>query len=185
MDIQKWITAIDQTTTAFNDHFKPLSYAQLNWKPSPQSWSIAQNINHLIAINDSYTAVVKEVRSSDFKVPLMGKWPFYTRMMGKMILNAVEPTRKRKTSTFPVWEPAQSDMAPAILEEYKRSQAGLKALIAATTDLLDHKQIIYSPANKKILYPLEMAYDIIVAHAWRHLAQAKELWVMQQQSATH
>ena len=184
MEIQKWITAIDQTTAAFNDHFRALSTGQLNWKHAPQSWSIAQNINHLIAINDSYRTVVKEVRSGDFEVPLLGKWPFFTRMMGNMILNAVEPSRRRKVSTFPVWEPSQSDIPSTILDDYENSQEELKALIADTTDLLAQKQIIYSPANRRILYPLETAYDIIVAHACRHLEQAKELWAMQEENTS-
>jgi hypothetical protein len=186
MDIQKWITAIDQITAAFDDQFRQLSTEQLNWKPAAQSWSVAQHIDHLIAINDSYHTVVKEVRSRRFSVPLMGRWPFFTRMMGNMILKSVEPSNQRKMTTFPLWEPAaQSDIPSTILEDYTKSQAALKALIAATTDLLSDKQIIYSPANKKVLYALETAYDIIVAHAWRHLAQAKALWAVQQKNALH
>ncbi len=35
-----------------------------------------------------------------------------------------------------------------------------------------------SPANKNIIYTLETAFDIIVTHEQRHLAQAKEVLEM-------
>ena len=35
--------------------------------------------------------------------------------------------------------------------------------------------VISSPANKNIVYKLEVAFDIIVSHEQRHLEQAREV----------
>jgi hypothetical protein len=40
---------------------------------------------------------------------------------------------------------------------------------------LEKGTVISSPANKYIVYKLETAFDIIVAHEERHLEQAKEV----------
>jgi len=48
-------------------------------------------------------------------------------------------------------------------------------MIAGCSDLLDKGTIISSPANKNIVYKLEMAFDIITTHEQRHFEQAKEV----------
>lgn len=44
-----------------------------------------------------------------------------------------------------------------------------------TADLIQQGAIISSPANRNIVYTLETAFDIIVAHEQRHLEQAREI----------
>jgi len=44
--------------------------------------------------------------------------------------------------------------------------------MSSCQDLLNEGAIIYSPANRRIAYKLEVAFDIIVAHESRHLQQA-------------
>jgi hypothetical protein len=54
MNTQKWTLQIDDTTAAFKKAFGQLSDEQLNLKPNSSTWSIGQNIEHLIAVNESY-----------------------------------------------------------------------------------------------------------------------------------
>jgi hypothetical protein len=53
--------------------------------------------------------------------------------------------------------------------------AGTKEIDINSQDLVDKGTIISSPANKIIVYKLEIAFDIIVAHEKRHLEQAREV----------
>jgi hypothetical protein len=77
--------------------------------------------------------------------------------------------------TFPIWEPTSSHVPPDIWEKWEAQQAAMKSLIQSSHDLLDKGTVISSPANKNIVYKLETAFDIIVAHERRHLEQALEL----------
>jgi len=45
-------TEIEQITNDFRMAFGSLSDEQLNWKPRPDSWSVAQCMDHLIKSND-------------------------------------------------------------------------------------------------------------------------------------
>lgn len=168
-------TIIDNITNSFKAAFGNLSAEQLNWKPNAQTWSIAQNIDHLIVINESYYPVIKSVREGTYKLPLMGKMGFMVNSMGKMILNAVEPTRRKKIKTFPIWEPAKSNIGPDILNRFEKHQEELKKVIASSEDLVEKGAVISSPANKNIVYKLGTAFDIIITHEQRHLEQAKEV----------
>ncbi|HXB12269.1 MAG TPA: DinB family protein [Bacteroidia bacterium] len=170
-----WTTQIDQTTADFKNTFGQLTTEQLNWKPNEQTWSIGQNIDHLIVTNETYYPVIKSVKAGTYKLPLMGSIGFMVNAFGKMVLSAVQPDRKRKTKTFPIWQPTQSKIATDILSKFETHQTELKQMISGSADLLDKGTIISSPANKNIVYKLDMAYNIITAHEQRHFEQAKEV----------
>jgi uncharacterized damage-inducible protein DinB len=178
MNISVWITQLDEATQAFQHTFGHLSAAQLNWKPDAQTWSIAQNLHHLIVINESYYPVIESIRANQYKVPFMGKFRFFSSFLGNMILKAVRADRKRKTKTFPIWEPTQSQIEGDILEKFARHQVAFKEFMSQCQDLLEKETIISSPANRNITYSLAAAFDIIVSHEARHLEQAKEVLSM-------
>lgn len=175
MDTQHWTQQIDSTTRDFVDNFKDLSEKELNWKPSASAWSIAQNVHHLITINQTYNPVVKSVREGSYQLPWIGKWRFMVNFFGNTVLKSVGPDRQRRMKTFPLWEPSMSNIDGNILEQFKIHQEELKDLIQSSADLLDRDVIVSSPANKNIVYTLKCAFDIIVTHERRHLNQAKEV----------
>ena len=175
MESQSRISRIDDLTRAFNETFGALTAEKLNWKPDPQVWSIAQNIDHLITINETYFPVIGAIRTGDYRTPLIGKLGFIVRFFGKTVLRSVQPDRRRKIKTFPVWEPSSSLISGDILDRFGKHQEELKAMMERSGDLLEKGTVISSPANKYVVYTLEQAFDIIVAHEQRHLEQAKEL----------
>ncbi len=170
-----WINQIDKTTTEFQQLFNELSWEELNWKPNPSTWSIAQNIDHLIVINKSYFPILTNLKSGNLKLSFLGKIGFMVSFFGKLILKSVEPSRKKKIKTFPIWEPSKSNISGNILTQFSTHQDELKQKILEAKDLIKEGAIIYSPANKNIVYKLETAFDIIVIHEQRHLEQAKEV----------
>lgn len=170
---QKWSKQIDETTRDFNNLFGLLTAAELNWKPAANTWSIAQNIEHLIVINQSYFPIINSVRDNTYKIPFLSKFGFVTDLMGRKILDSVQVDRKRKVTTFPIWEPTQSDISEDILDRFEIHQSELKEYIENAQDLIGKGTVISSPANKYIVYTLETAFDIIVTHERRHLEQAR------------
>jgi hypothetical protein len=175
MSTQRWWSDIDQITQNFVTDFGDLSEEDLNWKPSPKVWSIAQNIDHLMVINNTYYPVIESVRNNTYTLPWIGKIGFMVDFMGKIILGSVRPDRKKKMKTFPLWEPASSNVGKDIFQRFKSHQERLKVLISDTEDLVQKGTVISSPANKNIVYKLETAFDIIITHEKRHLEQAREL----------
>ena len=173
--IDKWIKDIDDITQAFTATFEHLNKIQLNKKPNSKTWSIGENIDHLIVINKSYFEPVEKIKAGDYKLGFISKIGFLTRFFGKMILSSVQPDNKSKIRTFPVWEPSKSDFEIELLEQFINHQEALKKLIISSENLLLKGALIASPANNNIIYKLEDAFDIIVSHEKRHLEQAKSI----------
>jgi len=173
--MRDWISQLDKITEHFVADFGSLSAEQLNWKPNLQTWSIAQNIDHLIVLNETYYPVLTSLKAGTYKSPFMGKIGFMVSFLGKTILNAVKPDRKKKMKTFPVWEPTASEIKDDILWRFENHQAELKQKIEASKELVEKGTVISSPANRNIVYKLETAFDIIVTHEQRHWEQAKEV----------
>lgn len=168
-----WTDQIDNTTNHFVKNFGSLSEEQLNWKPNAASWSIAQNIDHLIVINETYFPVLADLRSGRFNPPFIAKFGFIVTFLGKTILNASAADRKKKIKTFPLWEPSVSHIPDNIVERFSEHQNELKKEIESSSYLIKKKGVIISsPANKNIVYKLEIAFDIIAVHELRHLEQA-------------
>ena len=171
----QWTSQLDQITNTVKSEFGDLSSEDLNKKPSPQQWSIAQNIDHLIVINETYYSIFKQLHEGTFQLPFMGKLGFYVKWMGNFILKAVEPTRMKKIRTQSIWEPSSSTIDADIIQKFVAHQEQLIKHIQSCSNFVDAGVVIYSPASKAILYTLEQAFNIIVTHEKRHLNQAREV----------
>jgi hypothetical protein len=175
MNTARWTAQIDKTTNDFINSFGSLTGEQLNFKPNAEVWSIGQNIDHLIRINSSYFPVLTSLQDGTYKRPFIAKFGFLVDWIGKSILKSVHPNHKKKTKTFPIWEPVSSQISSDIIDRFELHQVTLKQMIVATSTWLDQGVVISSPANKHIAYSLETAFDIIVSHEQRHYEQAKRV----------
>ena len=173
--MRPWQEQIDNNTQHFIESFSGLSTEQLNWKPSPNTWSIAQNIDHLIIINETYFPVIDAIRNGTYKSSFLANFGFMVSFFGNTVLKSVQPDRQKKMKTFPIWEPTTSEIPAGILARFENHQSALKKLIENAQDLLDKGVVISSPANKLIVYKLDKAFEIIITHEQRHYEQAKEV----------
>jgi hypothetical protein len=167
-----WKNQISEITKKVKGEFDQLNEQELNWKPDGKSWSIAQNLDHLIKINSSYFPVIEKVKKGEFVLPFSAKVPFIVNTLGNYILKSVEPETRKKIKTFPRWEPSKNEISGDIVSRFEKHQKDLATLIQSSSGLLKNGAIISSPANKYIIYKLDKAFDILTAHEMRHLNQA-------------
>jgi len=170
-----WLSEIDNITDSFIKQFSPLSVEELNWKTNPETFSIAQNIEHLIKVNEIYYPVVDAIRKGNYKLPFTARFSFVTRFFGRFILKAVEPERKKRIKTFSIWKPQIENIDASIIKRFMIHQQELKDFVTNCQELIEKETVIASPANRNIVYKLEAAFDIIVAHEKRHFNQANEI----------
>jgi len=174
--MKNWTTTLDKITEQSFLLFGTLSEEQLNWKPDVKTWSIGQNLEHLIVVNETYYSVFKSLKQGTYKTPFISKIGFMVSFFGKTVLNAVKPDRKKKMKTFPIWEPGDGKVNTGILERFEKHQKELKQQMEGVKEFVAKGTIISSPANRNIVYTLETAFDIIVSHEQRHIEQAKEVF---------
>lgn len=175
MKPDRWSSELDEITVAFKQEFASLTVDDLNWKPNAKTWSIGQILDHIIVVNETYFSIPEQIRNNTYYTPRFGQINFINRFFGKFILNSVQPTQRRKIKTLPIWEPEMSSIRADILLQFEKHQSELKLFIQSCADLIEKNTVISSPANRMIVYKLETAFDIIVAHEKRHLQQAIQL----------
>ncbi|MCO6511187.1 MAG: DinB family protein [Aridibacter famidurans] len=169
------IARLCEVTSDVKSSFGGLTADQLNWKPLPDKWSVAQCIDHLITTNRAYFKRLEEVVGGDLRPNLWSRIPFWSGLVGYLIKRSVDPQNRKKMKTFPVFEPSQSDVPDSIIEDFADCQEKLMSYIRQT-DHLDRKKIkIASPVSDKAPLTLASAFEILVIHERRHFDQAVEV----------
>lgn len=158
-------------TEQFKATFGHLDDDQLNWRPNADTWSVAQVMEHLVIINESYYPVFDRIKKGANKTPLLGQVPFIPRTIGNMIEKSMQPMSRTKTRTFPLWEPTQSRISN-ILERFRTHQSTLIAQLQGLETFFNRSIVISSPANRYVVYYLDQAVTILLVHEKRHYLQA-------------
>lgn len=173
--MKNWPFLLNNITEQSRTEFGKLTKEQLYWKPNADTWSIAQNLEHLIVVNETYYPILDTLKNGTYKTPALAKIGFMVSLTGKMILKSVQPDRKKKMRTFPIWEPTNGRVEGDTLKQFKNHQEILTKKIEDAKEFMDKGVVISSPINKNIVYRLETAFDIIISHEERHMEQAKEV----------
>lgn len=164
-----------KVTSQYVSTFGNLTAEQLNWKINPEKWSIAQIIDHIITINETYYPTFKSLKDGTNTTPLFFSWTPLVAFTEKMLIKALSPDTKKKMKTFSIWEPAFSSIDPDIIELYKSHKNELIRHHDELTEQLSNRCKISSPAKKIIVYRLDVAFDIMLVHEQTHFIQAEEV----------
>ncbi|PSL07392.1 DinB family protein [Cecembia rubra] len=170
--LKEWIIELDKLSEEIREVFGGLDNKILFTKPDSKSWSIAENLDHLIKVNSSYFPIFRQLIDQTFVGAFIGKFKFFTKLFGNMIYTSVSDGGKKKIRTFPLWEPRINEGENDIIEKFLDHQEELKNWIKELEPYIEKETIIHSPANKLIVYSLPQAMDIVIAHEKRHLNQA-------------
>jgi uncharacterized damage-inducible protein DinB len=176
LDTNIYTQKIEKITQWFLNEFGNLSEEELNWKSEKNRWSIAQILEHVITVNESYYPIFDELVAGSYRTPFFGKLPFMHSFFGNLILKYVQPDRRKKTKTISRWEPSYSRIRNDILNRFRTHQKELLKRIKSLANVAGKDTIINSPAGRNVVYSLDKAIAIIIAHEERHLNQAREMW---------
>src|SRR5262245_9338661 len=172
------IAQAEQVRSAVNAAFRGLSSEQINWKPSPSEWSIAQCLEHLLLLNKPYIPQIEKILAGKRQASLWERAPLLPAFFGRLGLAAVQPASKQQVKARPAFVPASSDIDIGILHRFSAHQGDLIHLMKATAELPIEKIIITSVVSPVVTYSLSDAYRILVAHERRHLQQAERVMQM-------
>lgn len=170
--IHSLIERLNAVTKDVRKAFGSFDEEQLNWKPSSESWSVGQCLDHLITSNATYFPVLEGIASGSYKPGAWTKVPFAADLFGRMIKKAVHPDNAKKYKTMPVFEPARSEIPASVVEDFAGQQEKLKVMFEKLDDqeLLSKK--VSSPASGMVTLRVADALEILALHERRHFNQA-------------
>ena len=173
-DLQSLIAAANQVAADAKSTFGNLSPAQLNWKPSPERWSVGQCFDHLINSNNGYLPIFEDVLKGR-KQSVWERMPLLPGVAGKLLIKYLDPASSRKIKAPKRFEPSQSDINPSVINDFVDQQTRVVEKMKSTEHLDLEKIVITSPALGAVTYSVMDAYRIIVVHEHRHFQQAKRV----------
>lgn len=162
----------EATRDAAARDFGDLELDALNWKPSPQAWSVAQCLDHLRIANRAYWPTFDAIAEGRKRTTIAERIPMLPRLFGPLLRRAVSPDTRVRTKTTSDLRPAASDLPASIISDVAANVDAHLAKIDALT-AVDHGRIVVtSPFARFVTYTLEDAVRISVAHLERHRRQA-------------
>ncbi|MBC7901014.1 MAG: DinB family protein [Saprospiraceae bacterium] len=154
--------------------FGGLSAEQLNWKPSPDSWSVGQCFEHIIKTNQEFYPEFEKLAAGKRKNSFWENWSPFTGWAGRFLINAVSvDSKKAKAPSKRIVPP--SDIEPNIIERFASHVDEVNTKVEACAEVDCKKTVVTSPFLAVFTYSLDDAYTVLVEHTKRHFRQAKRV----------
>ena len=155
--------------------FSTLSSPQINWKPSTETWSIAQCLNHLVVSDNSYFSFLREIISGSYRMSFWAKYSPFSKVFGRIMKDQLKEEVGRRMKAPKKFLPAASEIENGILERYYQSLDEFSNLISKCRNIDLDKTIITSPAVSLVTYSLRDALQFLMQHEHRHINQAMRI----------
>jgi len=169
------VNKLDSLANNVEHRLGGLSPEQLNWKPSPDQWSIAQCLEHLIITNRPYIPTFEQILSNEKQTTAWERLPFLPGFVGRFLIKALDPDSKRKVKAPKIFQPSLSKIDSKIIPEFISQEKRIATLMKALADRDLEKQRVTSPVSRVVTYSLFDAFRIILVHEQRHFAQAERV----------
>ena len=170
--IEEMVRKGEEAREKFRSNFSNLSLTQLNWKPSPESWSIGQCLDHLLVADCLYFPMLKKITEGNYHMSFWEKWSPFGKFMGHMLVTQVQEQPRRKMNAPKIFLPSTSNIDAGIYERFSKHLDTLLEYIALCKSIDVDKTRITSPVSKFITYNLRDAFRLLIQHEHRHLNQA-------------
>lgn len=169
---QQSAQSLAETSHAAEQHFRPLSKEQLNWKPSPNKWSIAQCLDHLIRTNEGYLEQFELIKSGQKQLSLWERVPFLPTFFGNFLLKASDPANQQRVPAPKHFRPARSNFPPEILDNFLAHNRAVMQSMKQLPEGNLNRYRLTSPASPILAMRLDQAVQLLAIHEQRHLQQA-------------
>lgn len=153
-------------------HFGPLSAAQLNWKPSPDKWSIAQCLDHLIASDNTYYKTFERIIAGTYKPSFWARINPFSKYFGNFLKNNAGTVVKKKMKRPEIFKPSASVIDPGIVQRFAEHINTLVAYFKKLENPEWQNIKITSPVSGMVTYSLGDTLAILCGHQQRHYNQA-------------
>lgn len=169
------IEKLQQVDAEVRKHFLILSTEQLNWKPTPEKWSIAECLQHLITTDNSYFKEFNKVINGTYRPTLYTRLSPFTDFFTNWLEKNITADTKRRVKAPAIFHPARSNYNKKIVEDYLAHLLVVNEYLEKLSNEKFRNIIITTPASRLVTLHLSRIIPISIAHEERHVNQAKNL----------
>jgi len=172
-DVETINAELNRIAADVRSSFGHMNSDQINWRPSPDNWSVGQCLDHLIKSNEGFYGEFDKLAAGTRKNSFWEKFSPLSSFAGSFLVKSLKADAKR-VKTIPSMTPP-SDIDAGIVEKFIRHQDELAAKINAIAGADWEKTIVTSPFFGLMTYKLEHGLQAVVEHEKRHVRQAKRV----------
>lgn len=173
--MDNYIETLHANSVFARNEFSELTPEQFNFKPSPDKWSIAQCLLHLVKTNKGYFPVYEKLLSGNYTPNFFERMGLGKGLFEKLFIEGVDPKNIKKMKAPASIQPGQSHIDKSIIEKLVEQNKKVAEYYLQLQDK-DLKSItISSPFANIIVYSADCAFNIVNLHEQRHLQQAKRV----------
>jgi hypothetical protein len=148
---------------------------QLNWKPSPKSWSVAQCLKHLILASEGYVTGMEKALG-DYQSNGISFKKYSSTLSGRIMFLTVDPSSK-------IWVPAPPNFKPKneekfsteIIKDYRDLINSISEKLEKAKEADWNSMKITSPLLSLLVFNMGDVFEILTLHSARHLKQAQRV----------
>ena len=154
-------------------NFASLPLETLNWKSSPDSWSILECLEHLNRYGDYYIPEIEKRIASSQHRPSES---FKSGWLGNYFANTMLPKeRQSKMKTFKSMNPNGSNLKVSTVSKFIAQQQALIGLLNKSQAIDLTKTTTGISISKWIKLRLGDTFRVVIYHNQRHIVQAERV----------
>ncbi len=173
-DLQAILEDLEKSDADARRLIEGLTDEQVNWQPSPDSWSVAQCLDHLARSNTIYAAALQDaVRQAGAK-GILRREPIQPGWLSRIFIRWLEPPPRMKSRAPKKIVPASHGNPADVLEGFLHAQKAVRTVLLESASAgLDLNQIRFrNPFIRFLRFTVGAGLLILAAHDRRHLWQA-------------
>ena len=172
-DVGGVVKELESVSEDVKGSFDSLSPEQLNWRPAPDSWSVAQCLDHLIKSNEEFYPELDGLAAGTRKNTLWQNWSPLSSIAGRFLVSTLKKDGSKVKTNQKMTPP--SSIAPDIIDRFLQHQSEFAAKIRSTGGSEWRKVVLTSPFVKIMTYRMDVGLQALIEHEKRHVRQAKRI----------
>jgi len=148
---------------------------QLNWRPDPQQWSVAQCFDHLLAANRLMFTAAEHALTGAAPPTIWQRLPVWPGVLGRVLIRSQAPGSTRKYTAPSKAQPAASDVPVDVVGRFVDQQRTAARKALDVDEARASRIVMTSPFVRVITYSVLDGWRLVVAHNHRHIQQAKRV----------
>lgn len=152
-----------------------LSIVQLNYKPTDETWSIGQCLDHLVVADSLYYTLLQRIADGTYHMTRWERWSPFSGLFGKLLVRYSGNTVRMKLKAPKKIRPWEHTIGFDVFDRYHEHLHTLLQHIDRCKNADLDKTRITSPLSRFVTYSLRRAIQLVILHNHRHVDQAVNL----------
>lgn len=153
----------------------PLRDEQFVWQPRPDSWSVAQCIEHLNVSARLYLPKLDEGIANAIRRGTYGEGPFSYNVIGRFATALMEPPARVNVKAPKLFHPPATRPRQEIMAAFRAYQVQFIDRLRAANGIDLARAKVSSPSSPWLRFSLGSGFALMLAHERRHLWQARNV----------